>query len=225
MPYLTTLRYCLPVVLLLGAPVAIAAEAAQYRLDPVHTRVMFAVSHAGFSHAIGTVSGSTGTLLFDPNDWATARLEVNVPLERIDLGDAEWNKAVIGRKLLYVSTYPAASFVSTRIEPIDPQHASVFGTLKLHGVSKEIKLDVKLNALKRHPMPPFRHTAGFTATATLNRKDFGIDAWPGVIGDSVELRIEAEAAPIEAARDAQPGSEATQPPTDASTDTEQESTP
>ena len=49
------------------------------------------------------------------------------------------------------------------------------------------------NQLKRHPLPPFHRTAGFSATATLSRKAFGIDAWPSVIGDDVELRIEAEA--------------------------------
>ena len=172
---------------------ALAAEPVQYRLDPVHTRVMFAVSHAGFSNAIGTVSGSTGTLLFDPEDWSTAKLQVSVPLEEVRLGDDDWDEAAMGRKLLHVDEYPEATFVSTRIEPIDAMHASVFGTLELRGVKKEIKLDVKLNAIKRHPMPPFRRTAGFSATATINRLDFGMDAWKAVIGDTVELRIEAEA--------------------------------
>ncbi|WP_144900416.1 YceI family protein [Luteimonas cucumeris] len=189
--------HCLGGLLWLAlAPAASAAGLTQYRLDPVHTRVMFAVSHAGFSQAIGTVSGSTGTLQFDPADWSSAKLEVSVPLARIDLGDAEWNQAVQGRKLLYVDTYPEATFTSTRIEPIDAHHATVFGTLRLHGAAKEIRLDVKLNQLKRHPMPPFRETAGFSATTTISRKAFGIDAWPAVIGDSVELRIEAEAQPI-----------------------------
>ncbi|HJR74141.1 MAG TPA: YceI family protein [Luteimonas sp.] len=170
-----------------------AAQTVRYRLDPVHTRVMFAVSHAGFSNAIGTVSGSTGTLEFDPQNWATAKLEVRVPLERIDLGDEDWNDAAIGGRLLNVDAYPEATFVSTRIEPIDAEHASVFGLLQLHGIKREVKLDVKLNSLKRHPMPPFRHTAGFSATTVLNRMDFGIDAWKAVIGNQVELRIEAEA--------------------------------
>ena len=179
-------------LLSMGMPAAQAASAA-YELDPVHTRVMVAVEHAGFSKAIGTVSGSSGRLQFDPDDWSAAKLEVSVPLQRLDLGDEKWNKAVLAGNLLDTERFPTADFISTRIEPIDPQHASVYGTLTLHGVSREVKLEVTLNALKRHPLPPFRRTAGFSATATLSRADFGIDAWKSVIGDNVELRLEVEA--------------------------------
>ncbi|MFD0725370.1 YceI family protein [Lysobacter brunescens] len=172
---------------------ALAAEADTYRLDPVHTRVMFAISHAGFSNAIGTVSGSTGTLVFDPEDWTTASLKASVPIARVDLGDAKWNEATLAGNLLDAKDHPTAEFVSTRVEPLAADRARVHGTLTLRGVSQPVALDVKLNALKRHPLPPFRRTVGFSATATLSRKAFGIDAWASVIGDSVELRIEAEA--------------------------------
>ncbi len=181
------------VALLLSASPAAFAATATYALDPVHTRVAFAVSHAGFSQAIGTVSGSTGTLRFDPDDWTTATLEVSVPLDRADLGDADWNRAALAGNLLDVKRYPVATFVSDRVEPDGPNRAAVHGTLTLHGVAKPVKLDVTLNALKRHPLPPFRRTAGFSVTATIHRSDFGIDAWKSVIGDVVELRIEAEA--------------------------------
>lgn len=164
-----------------------------FALDPVHTRVLFAVSHAGFSQALGTVSGSSGRLWFDPGDWSTAKLAVNVPMTRLDLGDAKWTRAVGARNLLDVAGHPVATFVSTRIVPRDPQHAQVCGDLTLHGVTRDTCLDVTFNQLRHHPLPPFRHTAGFSATAALSRKEFGIDAWPSVIGDRVELRIEAEA--------------------------------
>lgn len=172
---------------------ATAGEAVHYSLDPVHTRVMFAIGHAGFSKAIGTVSGSTGSLVFDTGDWAGAKLQASVPMARVDLGDAGWNKAALAGNLLDVEDHPSAEFVSTRVEPVAPGRASVYGTLTLRGVSREIVLDVTLNAAKRHPLPPFRRTVGFSATAMLSRKDFGINAWPSVIGDAVELRIEAEA--------------------------------
>ncbi|MCC5096661.1 polyisoprenoid-binding protein [Xanthomonas campestris] len=174
---------------------SLAATAApvRYALDPVHTRVLFAVEHAGFSKALGTVSGSSGTLVFDPDDWAAATLEVTVPLRRADLGDAKWNEATLARNLLDAERFPDAHFVSTKVEARDATHAKVTGNLTLHGVTRPVTLDVTLNALKRHPLPPFRRTAGFSATATLSRAAFGVDAWKSMIGDTVELRIEAEA--------------------------------
>ncbi len=178
---------------LLATAGASAAEPATYALDPVHTRVQFAVEHAGFSKALGTVSGSTGTLHFDPDDWGTASLQAEVPLARLDLGDEKWNRAVQARNLLDVQSHPVARFTSTRIEPLSPQRACVRGTLELRGVSREVVLDVRLNAIGRHPLPPFRRTVGFSATTTLSRADFGITAWKSVIGDSIALRIEAEA--------------------------------
>jgi polyisoprenoid-binding protein YceI len=189
------LRTTFPALLagLLLAPAAAPASPDGYSLDPVHTRVLFAVSHAGFSQAMGTVSGSTGRLWFDPDDWRVAKLAVRVPLVRLDMGDAKWSKAVGARNLLDVARYPDATFVSSRIEPKDAQHAQVCGNLTIRDVTRETCLDVTFNQAKHHPLPPFRRTAGFSATTLLSRKDFGITAWPGVIGDQVELRIEAEA--------------------------------
>lgn len=190
----TWLSFCLAAGALATALQA-QARLRTWSLDPVHTRIAFAVEHAGFSSALGTFSGATGTLAFDPDagDWAGARLEVQVPVARLDLGDAEWNEATLARRLLDAETHPVANFVSTRVEPVDARHATVHGLLTLRGETREVALDVVLNAVKRHPMPPFRRTAGFSASATIHRSDFGIDAWKSVIGDTVELRIEAEA--------------------------------
>lgn len=174
-------------------PLLANAAGERYRLDPVHTRVLFAIEHAGFSQALGTVSGSEGVLEFDPEDWASARLDVTVPISQLDMGNAKWTQATLAHNLLDGDRHPQARFVSTRVEPVDANHARVFGQLTLRGVSREVVLEVTLNALKRYPLPPFRRTAGFSAKAVLSRAEFGIDAWKSVIGDQVELRIEAEA--------------------------------
>ncbi|MBN8224372.1 MAG: YceI family protein [Xanthomonadales bacterium] len=188
-------RLPLAVLLLAAASAGLPAAPApaRYELDPVHTRVLFAVSHAGFSQALGTVSGSRGTLEFDPQDWSGARLEVSVPLQRLDLGDADWNRAALAGRLLDAQRWPEAHFVSTRVEPLGPDRFLVHGQLTLRGVTRDVPLAVTFNQLRRHPLPPFRPTAGFSATASLSRAEFGIDAWPSAIGDRVELRIEAEA--------------------------------
>ncbi|MCD9086309.1 YceI family protein [Stenotrophomonas sp. SY1] len=201
-PLLTGDYPLLRLILLLACgllPLTAHAENARYRLDPVHTRVLFAIEHAGFSQALGTVSGSEGVLEFDPTDWSTAQLDVVVPITRLDLGNDKWNQATLARNLLDGERFPQAHFVSSRVEPIDEHHARLFGQLTLRGVTREVALDVTLNALKRYPLPPFRRTAGFSATATLSRAEFGITAWNSVIGDRVELRIEAEAVRDESA--------------------------
>src|SRR5690606_29745587 len=68
------------------------------------------------------------------------------------------------------------------------------------------------NGARRHPLPPFRRTVGFSATATLSRADFGITAWRSMIGDTVELRIEAEAMRV---RGTDAGEDAGSEPADA----------
>ena len=170
-----------------------AAGIEDYTLDPVHTRVAFLVEHAGFSRAMGTISGSTGTLRFDRDDWRSAQLDVTVPLARLDLGDAKWNAAVLASRLLDAERHPDARFVSATGRRRRRRPCQGLRRSDPARRDRPLCLDVTFNALKRHPLPPFRRTAGFSATATLSRKAFGIDAWPTVIGDEVKLMIEAEA--------------------------------
>ncbi|GAB1596529.1 YceI family protein [Lysobacter claricitrinus] len=177
-----------PLLAVLLVPAFASAE--ELAIDPVHTRVMVAASHAGFSQAMGVASGATGRVDFD-DGWANAKVDVTVPLKKLDYGDAGWNRAVQG--LLDTDKFADAHFISDRVTPRDATHAEICGTLSLHGVSKPLCMDATLNALKRHPMPPFRRTAGFSATAKLDRFDYGIENWPSVIGREVELRIEIEA--------------------------------
>lgn len=167
------------------------AALARYAIDPVHTRVQFSLDHAGYSRAIGTVSGSTGTIVFAPGGWTGARLDVSVPLARLDLGDAAWNRAALG--ILDAGDHPVARFTSNRIEPIGPLAARVCGDLTLHATTRDACLDVQFNQLARYPLPPFHRVAGFSASGQLRRSDFGIDGWMSLVGDVVELRIEAEA--------------------------------
>lgn len=178
------------VLLLLAAAAPTRAEV--YRLDPVHTRIAFAVDHAGLSQALGSFGGASGRLDFDPARWDAARVELAIPVASLDLGDADWREAILDGTFLDAGKYPLAHFVSTQVTPTGSDTARVTGMLTLRGVARPVVLDVRLNAVKRHPITR-RRSAGFSATATLSRRDFGIDAWPNVVGDAIALRIEAEA--------------------------------
>lgn len=168
-------------------------DARAHAIDPVHTRIAIAIDHAGFSRAIGTVSGSTGTLHLVPGRWEGGQVAVDIPLQRLDFGDEDWNRAVAAGGLLDTGRHPTAHFRSTRIDVLDGERARIHGDLTLRGTTREVVLDAVRNGERRHPLPPFRHTVGFSATTTLSRADFGSTAWGSVIGDAVEVRIELEA--------------------------------
>lgn len=166
---------------------------AAYAVDPVHTRIAIAVDHAGFSRAIGTVSGTAGTVHLAPGSWDGAEVAVAIPLDRLDFGDVAWNRAVAAAGLLDSTRHPRAQFRSLRVEPVDAARARLHGELTLRGTTREVVLNVVRNGERRYPLPPFRQTAGFSATTTLSRSDFGSTAWSSLIGDAVEVRIELEA--------------------------------
>ena len=186
-------RLCLAALAVSAAyAVANAGEPVRYAIDPVHTRVLFEIDHAGFSKAIGTVSGSEGSLLFDADDWSSAKLEVTVPMQRLDMGDSGWTASVFAPRFLDVRRYPQARFVSTRVERREGNRGTICGELTLHGTTRPLCMELVLNKIARYPLPPFRRTAGFSARTSIKRSDFGMKSWRSLVGDEVELRIEAE---------------------------------
>lgn len=173
-------------------PVCAQAQVETYTLDPVHSRVAFQVSHAGFSSPVGTFSGIDGELQFDESDWSTAKIAARIPIASLDLGHADWSRKILDGTYFDAGKFPQARFASTAVHRIDGAHLRIDGELTLHGVSAPVSLLATINAIKRHPLT-LKKTAGFSATATLSRKAFGIDAWPSLIGDEVRVIIEVEA--------------------------------
>ena len=184
--------FFLPAVLALALAAPGLAQAERFAIDPVHTRVAFQVSHAGFSSPVGTFSRPSGVLDFDENDWSQAHVDVRIPVGTLQLGDEQWQGKILDATFFDAKKFPEAHFVSTKVEPKGDDEADITGELTLHGVTKAVTLHARLNKLARHPLT-FRRTAGFSATGTLSRKDFGIDSWEKVVGDEVRLILEVEA--------------------------------
>jgi polyisoprenoid-binding protein YceI len=168
------------------------AQVQDYSLDPTHTRVAFRADHAGFSYAIGTFRGASGTLRFDESDWSTASLVMDVPVATLDLGDDDWNGKVLDGTFFDAKSLPVARFTSTSVAALAEGRLRVRGDLTIHGVTQPVEFEATVNAVKRHPLT-FRRTAGFSAVLKVSRKAFAMGAWPGVIGDEVEILVELEA--------------------------------
>ena len=162
-------------LLALAASGAARATGAQtWILDPVHTQIVFFADHLGFSHAIGRLKVKQGWFTFDADDWSTARADVVVDMTSLDTGNA-----------------PTARFRGNALERKTADSGILHGELWLRGVHHDVDLAVTFNRQGTDPYA-FKNKAGFTATATLDRFDFGMSSYRDVVAGPVELRIEVE---------------------------------
>ncbi len=166
------------------------AKPTTFQFDTVHTQVLFFASHLGFTHSLGRFPGVSGEFVFDPDDWSTARVDATIAVDSLYMGDAEWEKKV-RRDLFDAERFPTMHFVSDKLTPIDAHRGRLEGQLTLHGVTRPIAFDVTLNRIGRHTFS-FLYTAGFSATLTLKRSEFGMTRLLPAVGDEVEIRLEIE---------------------------------
>ncbi|MBS0570732.1 MAG: polyisoprenoid-binding protein [Proteobacteria bacterium] len=174
----------------LALPAAIA-HASDFVIDPVHTQVYACASHVGFSEPCARFRVKSGTFTFDDDNWSTSKLDVAVDTASADLGDAKWNAIVRSWQFLDAGKFPELRFVSRAVEKTGARTGIVHGTLTLRGDSRALDLAVTFNRAGLDPYD-FRYTAGFAATATLKRSDFGITKYLPDIGDEVQIRVEVE---------------------------------
>lgn len=172
------------------APIAWAAPQT-YRFDPVHSQIVFSVEHQKFSNALGRLHVKEGWFRFDEDDWSHAQVDVVVDLASIDLGDAKWNDAARSGALLDTQRWPTARYASRSVERIDATHGIIHGDLAFRGETKPLDVAFTLNRIANDPYA-FKRKAGFSATATLTRQDFGMTRYVDVVGAKVALRIEIE---------------------------------
>ena len=178
--------------LALGGMTPAYAATDSYRFDTVHSQVLFNITHDGYSRPWGRLHIARGWLRFDPDHWDRAATELDIDLDSLDMGDADWNKAVLKPSLLDVAGHRYAHFASTSVERTDASHGVIHGQLTLRGVSKAVDVPFQFNRLAR-TVYGLHTVAGFSATAALDRRDFGITAFKNSIGDQVLVRLEIEA--------------------------------
>ena len=183
-------KAAIAVTLALSATAAYSAPVT-YTFDTVHSRVTFYVNHLGFSNSVGEFKLADGTFSFDNDNWANSKVTVKLPVQSLELGTTEWNGHIQGKDWLDLSQYPDITFQSTKVEKTDASHGKLSGNLTIRGVTKPITLNLTLNKVGEHFLRKTQ-AAGFTATGTVKRSEFGIVAYAGAIGEDVDLRIEVE---------------------------------
>ena len=192
MPHFRSTGWLLWLVAILLPLAPVHAASASYSYDTVHSQIVFSISHDGYSRPFGRLHITKGWLRFDADDWSTAATELDIDLAGVDMGDADWNKAVCKPALLDCARNRYAHFVSSSVERKDDHHGVLHGQLTLRGISQPLSLPFTFNRAAK-TIYGLHAVAGFSANAMLDRETFGITTNPDSIGQQVSIWLELEA--------------------------------
>ena len=165
-------------------------KAGTYQVEPTHTRILFAVSHMGFTTWYGEFTGASGSLTIDPKHLAATSFDIIIPADSVTTTNTKLDGELNSPKWFDTAKYPTIEFKSDRLVRISHDKALVTGELTFHGVTRPESLTVTFNAAGVNFLTK-QYTAGFNATGELKRSDFNQSTYVPLIGDDVTLTISA----------------------------------
>jgi polyisoprenoid-binding protein YceI len=173
------------------------AFASTWTIDPDHSNVGFRVRHLMISNVRGSFDKHSGTVVIDDKDITKSKVEVTIDTGSINTNVTKRDEHLRSADFFDVAKFPTMTFVSRNVAKAGQDRLKVTGDLTLHGVTREVVLDVEGPTVESKD--PWGHIRrGATATTRINRKDFGL-AWNkaletgGVtVGDEVTITLEIE---------------------------------
>ncbi|UZN02329.1 YceI family protein [Cellulomonas sp. S1-8] len=166
-----------------------------WTIDPSHTEASFTVRHAGISKVRGTVAVTSGALTIG-EDLETSSVTVTLDPSTVTTGDAGRDGHLQSGEFFDVEQFGQWTFVSTGVRESGSAHV-VHGDLTIHGVTRPVELETEFNGTA---VDPFGNTrAGFEATVTISRKDFGLtwnaalEAGGVLVADKVRIDLDVSA--------------------------------
>lgn len=173
--------------------VSAARAAEKFTFDQNHTNIVWHANHFGFSNPSGRFGVTEGTLVLDEAAPDKSTVNVTIDVAGLNTGIAKFDEHLKSADFLDTAKFPTATFKSTKVAVTGKDTANVTGDLTLHGVTKPVTLEMKLNKLDANPMNNVK-TAGFSGKIVLKRSEFGITQYVPNVSDEITIGIEAEAA-------------------------------
>ena len=177
---------------LVAAAVLVAPvfAADNYKVDPVHSSVIFKIDHLGVAPFYGRFNNPTGTVTLDKEDPSKSVFTFEVKTENVQTGNEKRDGHLKTPDFFDAKQFPTISFKSKGVSSPAPDKYEVTGDLTLHGVTKEIKLVLNKTGEKETKMG---YRTGWTTDVTLKRSDYGMKQMLDMLGDEVQLMISYEA--------------------------------
>jgi polyisoprenoid-binding protein YceI len=180
---------------LLILPSLVSAET--WSIDPEHSIVGFKIRHMMVSNVKGNFPSFSGTVEIDDKDISKSKVEVSIETASINTNIKKRDEHLRSPDFFDVAKYPTMTYVSSKVEKAGEGKLRVVGNLTLHGVTREVILNVEgPTAAFKDPWGSLRR--GASATAKINRKDFGlnwntaIESGGVLVGEEVAIEIELE---------------------------------
>jgi polyisoprenoid-binding protein YceI len=170
----------------------------KWDFDYAHSGIDFTVRHLLVSKVRGRFTKWSGKLALDEENYAKSSCEVEIDLSSVDTHEAQRDAHLRSGDFFEVEKFPTMTFKSKSVAEKGAHRLAVTGDLTLRGVTKEVVLDVEHPGVVAKD-PWGKRRAGFTATATINRKDFGVsfnqllDQGGLALSEEVAITIEIEA--------------------------------
>ncbi|MGD0631939.1 MAG: YceI family protein [Terracidiphilus sp.] len=178
-------------ILALAAPLALA-QTSTWTSDPNHSEVDFSITHMTISNIHGRFGHVNATIAYNEADVTKSTVNATIDVTGVDTGEEARNNHLKSPDFFDVAANPTATFTSTSVAK-SGNSLTINGNLTLHGVTKPVVL---MGDGPRGPAPGMDHKphAGFSATTTIKRSDFGIGSkFPAaMVGDDVKLNIDLE---------------------------------
>jgi polyisoprenoid-binding protein YceI len=176
--------------MVLGLFASAQAAVETYKIDPVHSSVGFTIRHF-FTNVPGAFTKFSGTIAVDRAHLENSTVEARIEVASVDTRNGMRDDDLRSDKFFSAVKLPAITFKSTSWKKTGEDTFDVTGDLTIRDVTKEVVLKTK--SLGFGPGMKGAMLSGWEASATLNRNDFGITAYPKVLGDDVAVTITIEA--------------------------------
>jgi len=174
----------------------------EWQFDLAHSTIGFTIRHLLVSKVRGRFAKWSGVLRFDEERPSESWLEVVIDADSIDTGEPQRDAHLRSPDFFAVENHPKLTFKSASVEAIDDESLKVTGDLTIRGVTRPVVLEVAYGGRMKDPWGHDR--AGFTARATVDRKDFGLtfnqilDQGGLALGEKVAIEIDVEATRVAA---------------------------
>lgn len=163
---------------------AATAFADTYKVDPVHSSVIFKISHLNVSPFYGRFNNPTGTITIDAADDSKSAVEISVKADDVDTGNAKRDEHLRNPDFFNSKQFPVISFKSTSVKKVDDKTFEVAGDLTLHGVTKPITITLNKTG---EAQTRAGYRTGYETSFTIKRSDYGIKFNPEALGDEVTI--------------------------------------